>query len=103
MRRQNPKKELPHEAVKRLKMRIWQMPWVDRTEILIASVVDREGEALGAALGMTAIIARMGEVCGSSNKMRIAEALRNAADILDHELQESDVHVGHGLSFGLQY
>jgi DNA-directed RNA polymerase subunit H (RpoH/RPB5) len=90
MRRQNPKRELSPEALKRFKMRIWQMPWVDRNEILIASVIDREGEALASALAMTALITRMSEVCGTNNRVRVAESLRNAADTLDHELQDRD-------------
>jgi hypothetical protein len=97
MRRHNPKQELSPIALKRLKARIWGMPWVDKTEILIASLLDREKEVLGSSLAMTAFVVRLAEFCGDGNKIRIAEALRNSADVLDHKLQaKDDVHVDQG-------
>jgi hypothetical protein len=89
MRQQNPKRELSPLALQRLKAKIWLMPWIDRTEILIAAMIDREREVTGTSLAMAAFVGRLAEHCGTADKIRIGEALRTTADILDHELMDA--------------
>ena len=59
MRKHNPKQEVSPTELQRLKTRIWQMPWIDRVEILALSIVEHEREALATSLGMTAMIVQM--------------------------------------------
>jgi hypothetical protein len=91
MRRTEPKKELSPKGLEYFKTRVWQMPYLDRISILSLSIINREPEALAAALGLTALISKMTQGCGRTNRMRVAEALRSAADVLDHEVQNEKV------------
>jgi hypothetical protein len=91
MRKHSPKQEMSPMTLQRLKARIWQMPWIDRVEILSLSIIEREREALACSLGLAAMITKVSTGCGVTNKARVAETLRNLADELDHELQKEVV------------
>ena len=92
MRKHSPKRELTPMALQRLRARIWEMPWIDRINILSLSIIDREKESLASALGLAAMIATLTKGCGAETRIRVAESLRNSADVLDHALERDEIH-----------
>ena len=89
-----PKKELTVVAFEAtvtvppdsLQKKIWDLPYLDRVQLLTCSIIEHEYEAFAAARGLIAMVADMSRGCSREHKGRVAEALRDAADVLDHAL-----------------
>jgi hypothetical protein len=90
MRRNDPKNELTPKALENCKKQIWQMPYLDRVNILALSIVGKEREAFAAVNGLIALVSRMSKEYSVAKRLMVAEAMRTAADIMDHELQSNE-------------
>ena len=87
MRRTQPKAEVLD--LESLTEKIWSMPYLDRALLLTATIFDHEHEAMAATNGLIALIGKMSEAYSTNYKIMTAERLRTAADLLDHELQDT--------------
>lgn len=81
----DPKRELMPTELESLRAQIWEMPYLDRTAILVASIIQHDGEAVICADGLIRLAATLSSGCSTANRLRISETLRSAADALDHE------------------
>jgi hypothetical protein len=77
--------ELSQVAIEYLKASIWSMSFADRASILSLSIVEKEHEAYACSRGLIEMISRMSGGCNKDRRVQIAEALRNTADLLEHE------------------
>lgn len=73
-----------------IKAKIWAMPFVDRVCILTASIIENNNEATSAISGLIGLVEKMAERLGTVSRFRIAEQLRNTADVIERELQRGD-------------
>jgi hypothetical protein len=88
MRRAEPKAE-----VKAVAEKVWALPYLERISLLTLTVIAREPDALASVMGLIALVSTMSDSCGAEKKVMIAEQLRGAADLLDHELIDNAAEI----------
>jgi hypothetical protein len=84
--RHDPKQEPTPAALESLRAEIWKMPYLDRASLLVLSVIEHDREAYFFTDGLIKLIAGpLSSGYSASDRLRVSEALRNTADVLDHE------------------
>jgi hypothetical protein len=83
MRHHDPKPEPSEAVLERLRTEVWQLPYLDRCSILIGSIIQLR-EAYVVSDAMVKMTVRLSSGIGATDRLRISEAMRSAADVLDH-------------------
>ena len=59
------------------------LPVEDKLAALLVSIIESNSNALAVSLRMVAVTAKLSEGLSAANRFRVAEAMRDAADLLE--------------------